>query len=235
MIKAVFFDLDGTLLPMDQDVFTKAYFGLLAKKIVPVRGYDMQQFIKSIWYGLGAMQANDGTKTNEEAWWQAYCSVFGPQAREDEGMFYDFYVNEFQQVAAACGRNEKADAVVKAVKARGLKAVLATNPVFPQVATASRMKWAGLDEKDFELFTTYEDYSWCKPNFEYYRRILDKTGLKAEECAMIGNDVGEDMVAEKMGMKVFLLTDDLINKSEADINRWPHGGFDRMIDFINNL
>ncbi len=26
-MKAVFFDLDGTLLPMDQDEFVKAYFG----------------------------------------------------------------------------------------------------------------------------------------------------------------------------------------------------------------
>ena len=37
-IKAIFFDLDGTLLPMDQDVFIKAYFGALAKKLAP-RGY----------------------------------------------------------------------------------------------------------------------------------------------------------------------------------------------------
>ena len=32
-IKAVLFDLDGTLLPMDQDIFVKSYFGLLAKKL----------------------------------------------------------------------------------------------------------------------------------------------------------------------------------------------------------
>ena len=31
-VKAVLFDLDGTLLPMDQDLFTKTYFKLLAKK-----------------------------------------------------------------------------------------------------------------------------------------------------------------------------------------------------------
>ena len=31
-IKAILFDLDGTLLPMNQDEFTKAYFGALAKK-----------------------------------------------------------------------------------------------------------------------------------------------------------------------------------------------------------
>ena len=32
-IKAVLFDLDGTLLPMDQDAFIKAYLGGMAKKL----------------------------------------------------------------------------------------------------------------------------------------------------------------------------------------------------------
>lgn len=36
--------------------------------------------------------------------------------------------------------------------------------------------------------------------------------MKEEETVMIGNDVGEDMVAAQLGMKVFLLTDCLINK-----------------------
>ena len=31
MIKAILFDLDGTLLPMDQEIFLKAYLGGLAK------------------------------------------------------------------------------------------------------------------------------------------------------------------------------------------------------------
>ena len=34
---------------------------------------------------------------------------------------------------------------------------------------------------------------------------------------MVGNDVGEDMVAEKLGMQVFLLTDCLINIKNVDV------------------
>ena len=34
MIKAVFFDLDGTLLPMDEDLFVKIYIGNMAKKFI---------------------------------------------------------------------------------------------------------------------------------------------------------------------------------------------------------
>ncbi|MBQ5324023.1 MAG: HAD family hydrolase, partial [Oscillospiraceae bacterium] len=81
----------------------------------------------------------------------------------------------------------------------------------------------------------YEDYSYCKPSLEYYKQILDKIGLKGEECAMVGNDVGEDMVAKKLGMKTFLLTDCLINRSNEDISIYPHGSFDELTEFINSL
>ena len=36
MLKAVLFDLDGTLLPMDQDKFVECYFGLLCKKMATI-------------------------------------------------------------------------------------------------------------------------------------------------------------------------------------------------------
>ena len=49
---------------------------------------------------------------------------------------------------------------------------------------------------------------------------------------MVGNDVDEDMVAEKLGMKVFLLTDCLINKHEEDIEKYPHGDFDALLAYL---
>lgn len=45
---------------------------------------------------------------------------------------------------------------------------------------------------------------------------------------MIGNDVGEDMVAEQLGMKTFLLTDCLINQQGLPVTNWPHGDFDAL-------
>ena len=52
---------------------------------------------------------------------------------------------------------------------------------------------------------------------------------------MVGNDVNEDMVAEKLGMKVFLLTDCIINKDNKDISVYPNGGFDQLKEFIEKL
>ena len=64
MIKAILFDLDGTLLPMDQDVFVKDYLDRMASFLAPF-GYDSQLLVKAIWAGTGAMVKNDGKTKNQ--------------------------------------------------------------------------------------------------------------------------------------------------------------------------
>ena len=114
----------------------------------------------------------------------------------------------------------------------GLRVALATNPIFPAVATESRIRWAGLEPEDFELYTTYENIGYCKPNPDYYREIAKRLGVQPEECLMVGNDVTEDMVAQSIGMQVFLLTDCLINKERKDISLYPRGSFLQLLDHI---
>jgi FMN phosphatase YigB (HAD superfamily) len=117
----------------------------------------------------------------------------------------------------------------------GYEVALATNPIFPSIATRKRISWTGLDYNDFKLVTTYENSSFCKPNLKYYEEILSKLGYQANECLMVGNDVAEDMIASKLGMKVFLLPKCLINKNNEDINKYPHGDFNDLIRFIKSL
>lgn len=231
MLKAILFDLDGTLLPMDQDAFVNGYFKLLAKKMVPY-GYEPEKLIKAIWQGTAAMIKNNGTQTNEAVFWDTFASIFGEQVRGHEPIFADYYAHEFQQVQSICGYNPKAAQVVNLAKSKGLRTALATNPVFPVIATESRIRWAGLEPKDFELCTTYENIGFCKPNPEYYREILRRMELDPQDCLMVGNDVDEDMVAETLGMQVFLLTDCLINKKGTDISAYTHGGFDNLLTIL---
>ena len=227
MVKAVLFDLDGTLLPMDQDEFVKAYFRLLAKKLAPY-GYEPDKLVKAVWHGTGAMIQNDGSCTNEVVFWNDFTNIFGEQARAHEPVFAEYYEKDFQQVKNSCGYTPKAAEIVRSLKAAGIRVALATNPVFPAIATESRIRWAGLEPEEFELYTTYENIGFCKPNLDYYREILRRMELDAADCLMVGNDVDEDMVAGKLGMEVFLLTDHLINKSGTDINAFPHGSFDDL-------
>ena len=231
MLKAVLFDLDGTLLPLDQDEFVKGYFRLLAKKLAPY-GYEPDKLVKAIWHGTGAMIQNDGSCTNEVVFWKDFTNIFGEQARSHEPVFAEYYEKDFQQVKNICGYTPKAAEIVRSLKAAGVRVALATNPVFPAIATESRIRWAGLEPEEFELYTTYENIGFCKPNLDYYREILRRMELDAADCLMVGNDVDEDMVAGQLGMKVFLLTDCLINKAGADIDRYPHGSFDALRDHL---
>lgn len=233
-ITTVLFDLDGTLLPMDQDEFINCYLHLLAKKLAPY-GYDPKKLIGSIWQGTTAMVKNDGSCTNEQAFWKQFSEIFGPDAAKDEPLFRNYYEIEFQNVRASCGFNPKAAEAIAAIKAKGFRVVLATNPLFPAIATQSRIRWAGLQPEDFELYTTYENSCHCKPNPAYYQDILNTLGLKAEECLMVGNDAKEDTAAEELGIRVFLLTDCLINKEGKDISAYPQGGFDELMAYINSL
>ena len=233
-LKAVFFDLDGTLLPMDQERFVKGYFGRLCKKMAPF-GYDPDLLVKGIWTGTEAMVRNDGSCTNEERFWQVFPQVCGQDVLNHVKTLDDYYANEFQQVQTDCGFDPNAAKAVALVKESGWMPVLATNPIFPAVATKSRIRWAGLNLDDFAYFTVYENSSYCKPNPKYYQEILNRLHLLPEEVLMVGNDVVEDMVAETLGMKTFLLTDNLINKKDADINRWRHGGFEELFGYLKEL
>ena len=234
MIKVVLFDLDGTLLPMDQDVFVKTYFGLLAKKLAPL-GYESNKLIEAIWIGTKAMIKNNGNKTNEEVFWDKFSEIYGDQVKKDVAYFDEYYKIDFDKVQSACGYNAKSKWIVDEVKKIGFRVALATNPIFPSIATEKRIKWAGLNSTDFELFTTYENSSFCKPNTKYYEYILTKLNVQPSECLMVGNDVSEDMVASQLGIKVFLLTDCLINKEHKDISLIPQGNFDDLMNYIKAI
>jgi len=233
-IKIILFDLDGTLLPMDQEFFVKKYFSSIANNLSQY-GYEPKKLIDTIGLGTMAMINNEGIKTNEQVFWELFCKVYGADARKDEEKFKEFYDSKFIDVKETCGFNPLSKVVIEILKEKGFRIVLATNPIFPFIATKNRIEWAGLKVEDFELITVYENSSFCKPNLNYYKEILGRLNARPEDCLMVGNDVGEDMIAKNLGIEVFLLTDCLINKKEANINEYQHGSFNELIEYIENI
>lgn len=233
-ITTVLFDLDGTLLPMDQDLFAMTYLKGLAKRAAPA-GYDPKAFTDAVWKGTEAMIRNDGSCLNETRFWQTFTSLMGEKALADIPLFDAYYREDFDSVRAVCGFQPAAREIIDLVKAKGLTPVLATNPFFPAIATQKRVRWAGLEPEDFACITTYENSCFCKPNPNYYRELLEKLQLTPEECVMIGNDAYEDTAAAQLGIPVFLLTDCLLNKKNLDYSQYPHGGIPKLKAFIENL
>ena len=95
MFNTILFDLDATLLPMDQEAFVKEYFKHLAQKLYPL-GYDAGKLVDAIWSGTAAMVKNDGSRLNEDAFWGRFAEIFGEARRADKPVFDEFYENEFE-------------------------------------------------------------------------------------------------------------------------------------------
>jgi len=233
-MNTVLFDLDGTLLQMDQRAFVEAYFGEIVKKFGP-KGYDGKKLISVIWEGTRAMIKNDGSMMNDECFWRIFDHHYGEGASEDAIEFDRFYANEFNNVAHLSDPAPLAVACVRALKEKGYTVILATSPVFPEVATRSRLRWIGLEYEDFDWVTTYANSSYCKPNLKYFEETIGRLGKQADECLMIGNDVAEDMCAEQLGMEVFLLHPYIINAENADVSKFRQGDLEALYQFICEL
>lgn len=233
-MQAIFFDLDGTLLPMDQELFVKIYMEHLINWVAP-RGFEPKKLADSIWYSTLAVMKNDGSVKNEQRFWDKFTEIHGQKATDNRPYIDGFYTDEFNKAKVSCAVNEKSREVVGYIKRRNIPIILATNPVFPQAATFHRIRWAGLEPSDFLMVTTYENSSFCKPNPKYYLEILEKLGLRAEECLMVGNDADEDMAAQSVGMKVFLLTDCIINRHGRDISGYKQGNMDDLLEYLKEL
>lgn len=234
MLKAILFDLDGTLLPSDQDEFTAKYFEALAACHAR-RGNDPKRVVDCVWKGTVAMLKNKGEDTNENIFWRVFEQEFGQSKADIKPIFDEFYASDFDQIKELCGFTENANAAVKAAKAHGVPVVLATNPIFPVEAQVKRVQWAGVNPDDFAFITSYENSRYCKPRPEYYIDIANEFGCRPDECLMIGNDTSDDMTAAKIGMSVFLITDCLINKPDIDISAFPHGDAGELVEFLKAL
>lgn len=232
MKKTVMFDLDGTLLPFVQDEFIKLYFGGLCKKLAPL-GYDPESVVKVVWKGTGAMIKNDGSRKNSEAFWETFHAAFS-ELPDAKPLCDDFYTNEFDKVKACLKRVPDHKPMIERLKKACFEVVLATNPIFPRVAQRTRMAWVGLSESDFSYVTDYDNSSFCKPNPEYFKSILEVTGASAADCFMIGNSVEEDILpAKALGIDSFLVTDFIENPNGADISGLRQGSIEDAERFLS--
>lgn len=233
MITTVLFDLDGTLLPFEQEDFIKVYFGELCKRLAPL-GYEPRHTVKSVWAGTKSMILNDGSRLNSAAFWETF-NAMNPGLPDARGECDDFYTHEFDRAKSSLKYVPDRKPLIGRLKSAGLRVALATNPIFPLDGVITRMAWVNLAPEDFELVTHYDNSTFCKPNTRYYEEVLGKLGMKPEECVMVGNSVSEDMAAEKLGVRVFLADEFTENPDNIDASRYPKGSLEQAVDYILGL
>lgn len=233
-MKYILFDLDSTLYYLDEENFLPVYFDAIGKKAISI-GYTYETAVHAMYNGSVNMSNSDGVKTNEQLFWEAFEKVTGPLPKEDRAKFDSYYDEEFDQLKYMSKRVEGINDIIKSLKDKGYLLIVATNPVLPMVAQLTRMNWAGLNPKDFDLITCYEEFHYCKPDPRFYLEVASRFNAKPEDCLMVGNDVmGDILAAKEAGLKVFLIKAFVSNRNNDDISNIPQGDFKDLLKYIDS-
>jgi FMN phosphatase YigB (HAD superfamily) len=201
-IKAVLFDLDGTLLDNDLDVFLPHYLEQIAARVAHL--VPPKQFIKYLLAGTKAMTENDGRGTNEEIFAEVFYPLVGHSREELEPIFLDFYKRFYPALGRYTQRKPVARPVVQAAFDLGYEVVISTNPLFPMVAMEERLRWAGVEGFPYRLVTSYENCHASKPGLRYYQEVLDTIGRPGGEALVVGNEA-HDLLPAQLGCKTYLV------------------------------
>ncbi len=241
-MNTVLFDLDATLLPIDMKEFIDTYMELLSG-FLKAKGENPDDIIPSIWKATGAMIENGGLITNEEMFWNVLMEDLKSKDEKYDEKFQrrfqkyldKFYTGDFQMIRYMVRPSQEAHDVVMELKNKGYGVVLATSPVFPEIAVKERLSWLGFKLKDFDYVTTYENSCYTKPNLKYYEHILKIMDKDPGDCIMVGNDVKEDMCAAELGIDVFLIEDYMLNPDNDDTSNFKSGNWTLFKEYVNDL
>lgn len=234
MIQAILFDLDGTLLPMEQEKFTRTYFSLIADTYAHLP-FEREVFLKALWNSTMAMIAGDNGARNDEVFWRAFEAELGPEAMELKETMEQFYTNEFHGARVNTSPNPAAAPLVRQLREKGFTVALTTNPMFPLVGVETRLSWIDLTVQDFDLVTHYQNCHYCKPNPAYFTEVAGILNVKPQNCLVVGNDVQEDGCALRAGMDLYLITDCLENRAEKNYDTIKHGNFAQAEAYLQGL
>lgn len=230
-VTTVLFDLDGTLNGIDMDEFLPLYFRALGEYAGDL--IEPQRLAREIWKATEMLIHDRSVELTNAEKFRRFFLPDEPALRERLYPRFDrFYAERFGMLRRHAPATPLARSTVDAVRGMGMRVIIATNPVFPETAVRQRLEWAGLGDVSFELVTTLDNMHACKPSLEYFREISDRLGVRPEECLMVGNDRDEDMVAAKLGMRTYWVTDMGIDRGQSGVEPDGKG---RLADFVGWL
>jgi len=216
-IRAVLFDLDGTLLQVEMAEFIPRYIAGLSERFSDL--ISPNKFKKNLLNGIRELILGETNgATNEErlfAVMQKDLSISAQDFRLRLDLFRDQGVDVLADMVTAI---PDAITAVEHCRLQNQKLVLATNPVFPMFMIDARRRWSGLSDTPFDHVTSYENSCYCKPNQAYFEEVAEKIGVPGSQCLMIGNDSSHDLAAMGAGMTTYLVDTYLVDRPGR---RWP--------------
>ena len=234
-MNTVLFDLDGTVLPLDTDEFVSIYFSEMEKAF---KGFkDQNQIVKKIWSATNDMIESTDERTNEQVFMDSFKKLVEEDFEKYIEVFDKFYDEGYLKTEKSVKdkKNIFMKRSIQLLKDKGYTLALATNPIFPKKAVYHRIVWGGFNPEDFSHITYYENSHYCKPQIKYFEEIMKIINKKPEECLMVGNDVQEDMIVNKIGVKTFLINEYVINRDEKPVKVNYEGNYEKFFEFVEGL
>ncbi|HUW91056.1 MAG TPA: HAD family hydrolase [Candidatus Nanopelagicaceae bacterium] len=228
-LKAILFDLDGTLIDVDLNQFIPGYLKLLANSVAHL--ISPKKMVPAILKASVFVNSNDGKIPNEEVFSNAFFPVEGYEKEEIQPLFTKFYEEGFKELKKFTKKKPEARKVIQTAFNKGYKVVIATTPILPLTAIEQRLDWAGVGDFPYDLITSIENSCATKPNLLYFQLIFKYLKLSAKECIMVG-DEDKDMVCSKLGSQTFLVNSSNINLSDETPEPTYKGN---LIDLIELL
>ena len=232
MKKALLFDLDGTLLPLEMSAFIPGFFDLFMESgVLEVIKQDDRSFSEALMHML---RDRHPEKTNEQAFNDKLSELTGIPVEDFNLAFDGFYREHFVKLKEFTECEPLCVQAVRLAKSKGYKIILATNPLFPRVATDMRIRWAGLDRDDFDHITYIDQTHFCKPDSDFFAELLEQNSLQASECVMFGNSVLEDGCANHVGIDVYIIKTHIDGEHRGE-NVCLLEGYSDMMKIIEGL
>ncbi|MDP2402020.1 MAG: HAD family hydrolase [Actinomycetota bacterium] len=209
-MKAVLFDLDGTLLDINLETFLRTYFTALAVAVDGIADDPEHHSVimRAIHDSTGAMMRPHEPKTNREAFAEEFEYLTGFALDEVWPIFEAFYADVFPGLGTGMVAHAGAHDSLATARRHGLRTAVATNPIFPRSAVVHRMEWAGILPTDVDIITDFETMLACKPHATYYRQTAEMLGVDTRDCLMVGDDAMLDLAAADVGMRTFYVGSD---------------------------
>ena len=231
-VQAVFFDLDGTLVDVDMNLFVPGYLRRLTEQMES--RVDPARAVRALHQAVAEMFANrDPQKTLEGVLFDVLHAELGMSAqeyRESLDRFCCFDLDSLQHLVKSHPLSRQ---LIDVCLARDWRVALATNPIFPRAVVDARVSWGALDGAVFHHVSSYENAHFCKPNPGYFEELLAEMNVPAHACLMIGNDVLHDLAASQVGIRTCLLTEWCIKRPGVGFRADWQGRHEELLELFS--
>ncbi|MHA2278756.1 MAG: HAD family hydrolase [Candidatus Kariarchaeaceae archaeon] len=235
-IECFFFDLDGTLLDLSDDKFDVEYIKLITNYFID--HYDPETFLSYFMPSVEALMSHDDNENLViESFLDKFSELSGMKRDDVWNNLHGFYSSDFGYLRDHVNPTPISRSLIDKIQSMGKKIVLATNPVFPEIATRQRVEWAGLNyDEDFLYVPHVNNSRTVKPNPKYYQNLIEMVNIPPEKILMVGNDFLYDGSASQVGIKTWIVDFNQSHLEYKDKFQIDHvGSLDELFKLINTI